>query len=193
MPSLKLTASQEASIVDAMPGLARELVAVVGLTPVLQLLRSFGGSRRFLPKTAPWPAEIRQAIGDDATTKMQKYLGGAHIELPRAAGVERLLRDNSIRADFDAGESLNALACRHHTTQRYIRRILGEPLASDALCCAPGWERDPIGGLLHQIDAHVLPLPSQHHSHQSAAPVPCWQYARFVRLAQGYMPRRLTP
>lgn len=189
MPAL--TPAQEAAVIAALPALGRELVAVVGLTPVLQLLRSFGGSRRFLPKAAPWPLEIRRAIGDDATSKMQRYLGGAHIELPRAAGVERLLRDNSIRSDFDAGESVNALACRHHATQRYIRRLLQVPGVRDGLRCEPGFEADPIGGLLTQLGVHVTPLPGQHHSHQSAAPVPCWQYARFVRLAQGYLPRQL--
>ena len=132
---------------------------------------------------------ILEAVGPDAARALQGLVGGSHIELPRAAGVERLLRDNAPRAGFDAGEPVNVLSYRHRVIGRYVRRLLKVPLAGDALRCAPGWEHDLIGGLLAQFGAHVKPLPGQHHSQQATAvPFPAWAYVRSRKIAQGYLP-----
>lgn len=125
------TADRQA-VLAVMPETARELVEAIGFDDALQFLRKHGGKRVFIPGSLPedgghW---LIADFGHDLAARLVRYFDGAHLEVPMLSSVERLLRDNAIRSDFDAmcraGERdpMKALVERYRMTQRYLRKLL---------------------------------------------------------------------
>lgn len=115
--------SDPAAVVAALPSQARELAETIGLLPTLELLRRLGGLRVFIP--AKLSAKLVVEVGcPDVAAKLVEAIGGSAIEPPSLASVQRLLRDNAIRADFDAGATPNELVARYRLTQRRLRTLL---------------------------------------------------------------------
>lgn len=122
-------AVDDRAIVFAMPALGRELVGALGLMPTLALLRKFGGMRAFVPaKLSDDPSELVSsllaALGRPTVKALIERFGGNLLELPLMASVERVLRDNALRAEFDAGAGVRTLVARYGLTNRTIRKLL---------------------------------------------------------------------
>ena len=71
--------------------------------------------------------------------KIQEYVDGVYIYIPRKPGtrqawgqktdyrVELKVRNDRIRNDYAAGESITMLSRRYHLSEKSIRRILQNP------------------------------------------------------------------
>lgn len=69
--------------------------------------------------------EVAEIIGLDKTLALVERFGGAYIRVPRCEGLLREIRDNSIRALYDAGGcTVRSLAVRFRLTDRRISDIL---------------------------------------------------------------------
>ena len=116
-----------------MPESARELVSAIGFLPALDMLNHFGGMRVFIPRKPPGGDHpLVVALGAEVVGKLSEWFGSSAFHVPRVASVERLLRDNAIRSDFDAGmtngvpgvEIMRELVSRYDLTERHIRKAL---------------------------------------------------------------------
>ena len=69
--------------------------------------------------------EVAELIGLELTLALVERFGGAYIRVPRCEGLMREIRDNGIRALYDAGGcTIRTLAVRFHLTDRRISDIL---------------------------------------------------------------------
>ena len=142
-----------AVIVAAAPGLAEEIAARIGLVPALKLLNTLGGVRVYFnsdrcpPAWPPCEAIVR-VIGTAAAHHLYELMHGCrHVELLLCSGVERLLRNNAVRDDFDQGVNFEPLMARYRLTGRRVRNLLLSAVEI-APRCAPSFKRNPILGLL---------------------------------------------
>jgi hypothetical protein len=141
-PSLTVATVDQDAIINAMPATARDLVSAIGFLPTLDLLQKFGGKRLFVPSKLTEESKLIAALGRDVAEALVKRMGGSQLEPPMMSSVERLLRDNAIRADFDAGATVPELVDRYRLTQRHLRKVLkASPDASPAR--RPERARDP--------------------------------------------------
>lgn len=116
----------DADIIAVMPKTAVELVDVLGLQRTLDLLHRIGGSRPFVPKPGNLSddSELVRQVGMDAAVELSAVFGGCHIEVPLLISVERLLRNQALRAEFDQGATVNNLARRFGLTNRHVRTVI---------------------------------------------------------------------
>lgn len=149
----------EAAILAAMPWQARHLADTIGLVDALIFMDRLGGKRMFIPTELPKDQShwLLRDFGIDLAEKLVRYFDGSHLEVPMLSSVERLLRDNMIRADFDEmcasvrrDEAMHALTERYRLTQRYLRKLL-KASHTTVPRCVPGFEGRPIVGLLHEL------------------------------------------
>jgi Mor family transcriptional regulator len=122
--ALMFSGADEALITAAMPETGKELVGVIGFMPTIRLLAQLGGKRVFIQRTPAEDSRIVKAIGMELAEALGGHRGGHHMELPRLTSAERMLRDNALRADFDAGVPMDAIVDRYGITQRHARKIL---------------------------------------------------------------------
>ena len=109
--------------------MARELVDAIGLRAALELMRRYGGAKVFIPASLTPDSRLVQEFGVEVATKLVAAMPSTSIEPPTLRSVERLLRDNAVRHDFDAGASVNDLALRYRITHRQTRAILAASTA----------------------------------------------------------------
>src|SRR5258706_13428626 len=112
-------------VTAALPPRGRELLDVLGVSDTLELMRKFGGKRRCVPckLVEGEPQQIVAALGRDLAEKLVDAMPGSRIEPPMLVSVERLLRDNAIRADYDSGEfTTDQLVDRYRVTNRHLRK-----------------------------------------------------------------------
>ena len=126
-PQFVIATIDHAAVVAVMPATARELVEVIGFDATLDVLRKFGGKRLFVPSklVEGFSHRIVDELGLEVAEKLVEAMGGSRLEPPMLASVERLLRDNAIRADYDSGSyTMDDLVDRYHVTQRHLRKVL---------------------------------------------------------------------
>lgn len=68
---------------------------------------------------------IADELGVTAALKIHKRFGGTFLRINAMPAIEREIRNEQIRADFDAGMSGDALARKYRLTDRQIWNILG--------------------------------------------------------------------
>ncbi len=69
--------------------------------------------------------EMAEMIGLENTLKIVKRWGGGYVVVAKCDELLREIRDNGIRAEYDAGQTtINALALKHNLHIRTINRIL---------------------------------------------------------------------
>lgn len=80
--------------------------------------------------------KAEEILPEDLIRQIQKYADGVYIYIPRKPGtrhawgqetdykVELKLRNDRIRSDYAAGESVALLSRRYHLSEKSIRRIL---------------------------------------------------------------------
>ena len=123
-PLPALSRADQAILEAAMTPSARELVPVIGIAAIVSLVGAFGGQRIFVHIAEPPDSPIAQAIGAEAAARLGAFRGGERFDVPMLTKARRMLRDNAVRSDFDAGASANDLAALHGTTARHIRKLL---------------------------------------------------------------------
>jgi len=137
-PAFVIATIDQAAIVAVMPATARELVDAIGFDNTLDVLRKFGGKKLFIPTqlVEGHTYKLVEALGLEIAEKLVDAMGGTRLEPPMMASVERLLRDNAIRKDYDAmcaaGERfpMDRLVDRYGITQRHIRKLLKASVAT---------------------------------------------------------------
>ncbi len=68
---------------------------------------------------------IAELIGIEHTMKLVDEFGGGYVIIAKCDELLREIRDNEIRAEYDAGgTTINALAIKHNLHIRTINRIL---------------------------------------------------------------------
>ncbi len=108
-------------IMAAMPSSLRALAQRVGVLEVFELVRAFGGQRVFIPR-APG-GRLSAHLSASFVEALIAERGGSKFDVPRAARLEALLRDDAIRADCAAGACIDELVERYGLCDRRIRRI----------------------------------------------------------------------
>jgi len=71
--------------------------------------------------------EIAEVAGVEAALAIARRFPGCRLEIPVCRDLLAEVRNRQIRADYDAGESVNGLAVRYRLTSRHICTILGKP------------------------------------------------------------------
>ena len=83
--------------------------------------------------------KAEEILPEKLIKSIQEYADGVYIYIPRKPGTrhawgqetaykaELKARDDRIRSDYAAGESVTTLSRRYHLSEKSIRRILQEP------------------------------------------------------------------
>ena len=83
--------------------------------------------------------KAEKILPEELIRQIQKYVDGVYIYIPRRPGTrhpwgqetdykaELKLRNDRIRSDYAAGESVTALSRKFHLSEKSIRRILQNP------------------------------------------------------------------
>lgn len=127
------------SDVELLPATARELVRVVGLTAVIKLIESHGGTSLLVPQgknragQAAYEA-LAELIGyKEMAALAEHYRGDDVLYIPSCKAALRAVRNRLIRADFDAytreesaNRAVTKLARIHDLSDRRVWEILKE-------------------------------------------------------------------
>lgn len=109
-----------------LPGVLKEVAALIGLPATLNLVRAYGGTRIYVPTRFDPDHPIVKLVGHEAAAKLiQTYGGWEHFDLPKADIAVKAARDNQIRRDRGLGATQAQLAVRYSLTERQIRNICG--------------------------------------------------------------------
>ena len=80
--------------------------------------------------------KAEEILPEELIRQIQEYADGVYIYIPRKPGTrhkwgqqtdykaELMLRNECIRGDYAAGESVRALSRKYHLSEKSIRRIL---------------------------------------------------------------------
>lgn len=126
------TADDDA-ILGVMSPVAREIAEAIGIEATIDLLcrRKLGGKRIFIPPRLEPGSALIADVGAEIAGALVVALGygtlGRWLDLPLLSGVERLMRDNAMRADYAGGMKENQLVERYHLSHRHVRRMLKAP------------------------------------------------------------------
>ena len=83
--------------------------------------------------------KAEEILPEELIRRIQEYIDGVYIYIPRRPGTrqpwgqktdyksELKLRNEQIRNDYASGESVAALSCKYHLSEKSIRRILQNP------------------------------------------------------------------
>lgn len=97
---------------------------VLGFEPTIRLLQAHGGKRMFIATVQKPDGRLAQCIGPELTARLVNYFGRNAIEWPTLDRVKKLLRDNALRAAFDADATTDELVNRFGLSQRHVRKLL---------------------------------------------------------------------
>lgn len=110
------------------------LVAVIGQAAAAALVAARPGQTLAVPARASgraW-AELAALIGADAAGKLVRAMPRAELYIPKNDGELIRARNARIRAQYDAGASVQAIALEHRLTERWVYDILGRSDEEDA-------------------------------------------------------------
>lgn len=157
----RVSDTERSAIMAVLPGRARELVDAIGFLPTIRMLLEVGGERVVIPVVVPSSDDsvLVSKLGRETVEKLVSACPGDRFDMPRVTSIERLLRDNAIRADFDGGASMRTLVRRYQMTDRHLRKLLGSrPQTSPQPA-----RRPPAHG-----DAYTRDLFAAAHEHEPA-------------------------
>lgn len=106
-----------------LPGLLRDLAELVGLSPTLDVVRAYGGTRLYIPKKFMPDHPLVKVAGHEAAAKIVATYGGEHLDLPRGAAAIQAARHEQIRAERASGMTHAKLAVKFGLTERQVRTI----------------------------------------------------------------------
>lgn len=115
--------STDLEILDLLPDELRQIAQEIGVDAALKLVVARGGVGLYVPMAMTPDHPIARLIGMEAAGKLSKRYQGERIEIPRAVGWRRALRDALIYQQSKT-QSQSQLAIRHGLTVRSIRSVL---------------------------------------------------------------------
>ncbi len=122
-----------------LPEQVQNLVAAIGMTATLELVRVAGGTTIDVPKVRTKMGEARyeyfaEQIGTEAADDLVKYFGGDRLYIPRCRSAMIEYTHRKIRNEFDsltaiengysAVQAVSILALKHRYSDRHIWNIL---------------------------------------------------------------------
>ncbi|MBF0402285.1 MAG: helix-turn-helix domain-containing protein [Magnetococcales bacterium] len=111
-----------------LPDSLLEIVEILGLGSTLQLVKSHGGTRLFIPKQAKVQHHLADLLGIEQARRLSNHFGGESLTIPRMANAMRGKRNREIVRRYDRGESVRVLAHAYNLTDRQIYTILSRPV-----------------------------------------------------------------
>ncbi|MDR0701293.1 MAG: hypothetical protein LBF61_02620 [Azoarcus sp.] len=118
-------------IVEDLPPVAQELIALIGWDATLALIKHMGGVNLRVPlgfnnnpAGAQRAALLEDILGHEAAARLIAACGGTVLQIPTLRHALARARNAAIRADYDAGATLEELAIKYRLTSRAISAIL---------------------------------------------------------------------
>lgn len=109
-----------------MPTQVRRMIRAIGLPATMCLLRWRGGRRLFLPR-GPERTELAQVLTrEQVQALLAEFTDQPWIDVPKPDKLWLAIRDAQIRAEHEAGASLQQLADRYGLTARRVLMIVTE-------------------------------------------------------------------
>lgn len=110
------------------------LIAVIGAAACARLVAARPGQTMAVPArpTGRGWGELVAVVGDEAAATLVRAMPRAELYIPKNDGELIRLRNASIRAQYDAGQSVQAIALEHRLTERWVYDILGRSNEDDA-------------------------------------------------------------
>ncbi|TCS69748.1 Mor transcription activator family protein [Sulfuritortus calidifontis] len=100
------------------------LERLIGREALETLISVAGGLVVYIPKNPPLDGPLAE-LPMPAQEALAAWAGGTELYVPKCDGAARAARDAAIRAAYDAGEPVQAIARRYRLTERWIYEILG--------------------------------------------------------------------
>lgn len=125
-----------AEVEDRLPDFVQYLVKLIGMSATVKLVEKMGGTTFPVAKRLSRQGEMRyellaEVVGGEAADRITEHFGGEPLYIPNCTQALRLLRDRSIREDFDtltreysANAAVIKLVQRTGLSDRHIWRIL---------------------------------------------------------------------
>jgi hypothetical protein len=116
-----MTAPKQADAADYMPPSLKDLVTLIGFPATLKLVERYGGLPLYVPREEHLNADhgIVATIGADLARKLSRDRGTETLEIPRAAGYLRWVRDQVMRRQYET-RSASELAREFGMTRRNV-------------------------------------------------------------------------
>ena len=111
-------------LVAALPGSMRRLVPYVGLRSVVELMRTLGGRRIFVPRNSASASWLKTVLSAPLFDAIVAVYGGTNLEVPIIVSIERVLRNDAIVVDAAAGMRLDGLVDKYAMSYRHLRKII---------------------------------------------------------------------
>lgn len=113
-----------------LPPNLQEMAQVIGLPATLMIVREYGGTRVWVPKTASPDHPLWRLIGPEALARLCQHYGGEFLDIAKGEIAIKAVRDAAIRAA--TGKTQAQLAREYHLTERHIRTLRGGIDPADA-------------------------------------------------------------
>lgn len=110
------------------------LIAVIGQPAAAALVAARPGQMLAVPARPSgrgW-GELVAMVGAEAAGKLVRAMPRAELYIPKNDGELIRQRNTRIRAQYDAGQSVQAIALEHRLTERWVYDILGRSNEDDA-------------------------------------------------------------
>lgn len=108
-----------------LPQILQQIAELIDLADTMKLVEKFGGVRLYIPMKLGAEHQLVDLIGDKNAEKLATAFGGETLEIPKAEAALREIRNQEIREQWPK-LSHRQLALKYGTTDRNIRKILGE-------------------------------------------------------------------
>lgn len=111
-------------------GFVAEATEAIGPSPVLSIMRVYGGGRVYIPKRAALDDDdpLVRLLGRPLAERLSDRLGGEKHDVPTAATIETAERNSEILRRFRAGYSSRQIAQHFGVSRRTVwRAIQGVP------------------------------------------------------------------
>ncbi len=142
MPRPDVATSLPEHILAQLPGVLATVASAAGLPAAIQLAKTRGGGRAYIPAPEALHAEhwLVQATGQEAARAIAKALGSGEVEVPLGpfAG-NRASVWAAIERALNAGQGVEQTARQVGVSARTVRRHKGEESGgSEGWCKLPG-------------------------------------------------------
>lgn len=109
-----------------LPGVLRDIAALIGVPGTLQIVKHYGGVRLYVPKRFDPDHVLVKILGHAAVVKLIEHFGGEeHFDIPRCQIAGNAMRNAAIRDEYGK-LTQSQLARKYDLTERQIRNILAE-------------------------------------------------------------------
>lgn len=112
-------------LIAQLPGELRAIAERIGLAAALRLVEARGGRRLYFPVGLAPEHQLVTLLGQAAAEALCQEYAGERLEIPKAEGYARAVRNALIVQERGKGVSQSTLAGTHSLTERQIRNIEG--------------------------------------------------------------------